>query len=351
MTVDIGSLQSRYFTSDIPDVTITMRSGAVKVDVTVRYGASGDIYYHETLWPVGGMVTLTDLGTLLEPFARQRLELQLQITAVQLSASDSTVDTQTAYSSVYFSLADVGMSADEFYRSSFLTILRGPKVTAPGRLEYLHYYGDGGATCLATYTDGTTASFLPQVVAGSSVYTTIDVSPAHFVSSGKTLASYEVTAGERHQRFDIDFRQPDCAPVLLFDNSFGVQELLYCTGTHKVSPGYERKQSRIGRMLRNYRIKETRVFEANTGILTVPMANWVDELFRSQSVYIVNFVDGFAHVGKEVVITDSKSDNSNDDDFMPSFTFSYQYAQRVQNVLQLERAGRIFDNTFDNTFN
>ena len=104
-------------------------------------------------------------------------------------------------------------------------------------------------------------------------------------------------------------------------------------------------------MLRNYRIKETRVFEANTGVLTVPMANWVDELFRSQSVYIVNFVDGFAHVGKEVVITDSKSDNSNDDDFMPSFTFSYQYAQRVQNVLQLDRAGRIFDNTFDNTFN
>jgi hypothetical protein len=36
---------------------------------------------------------------------------------------------------------------------------------------------------------------------------------------------------------------------------------------------------------------------------------------------------------------------------MPRFTFSYQYAQRIQNVLQMDRVGRIFDNTFDHTFN
>ena len=55
--------------------------------------------------------------------------------------------------------------------------------------------------------------------------------------------------------------------------------------------------------------------------------------------------------GKEVVITDSKSELSNDDDELPRFTFSYQYAQRIQNVLQMNRVGRIFDNTFDHTFN
>lgn len=350
-TTDIASFTSRYFTSDLPDVTVTMRSGAVKVEMTVRYGNDGDIYFHETLWPVNNLVTLTELGMLLEPFARQHLELPLTVTARQLDDNDGQVYTQTVNPYVYFSLADVGVSAADFYASSFLTLLQGPKTTAIGRLEYLHYYGSGAASCTATYTDGTTASFTPQAVAGNSVYTTIDVSPYHFTASGKTLASFVVSAGQRRQQFVIDFRNPDCAPILIFDNSFGVQELIYCTGTHKVDPSYERKQTRIGRMLRNYLLRETRTFQASTGALSTAMANWADDLFRSQEVRVVNIVNGFASIGKEVVITDSKSEHSNDDDSLPSFTFSYQYAQRIHNVLQPERAGRIFDNTFDETFN
>ena len=35
---------------------------------------------------------------------------------------------------------------------------------------------------------------------------------------------------------------------------------------------------------------------------------------------------------------------------VPRFTFSYQYAQRNHNVFDTLRSGRIFDNTFDNTF-
>ena len=52
-----------------------------------------------------------------------------------------------------------------------------------------------------------------------------------------------------------------------------------------------------------------------------------------------------------MIITDSKAEYTNDDAALPRFTFTYQYAQRLHNVLQLQREGRIFDNTFDNTFN
>ena len=81
------------------------------------------------------------------------------------------------------------------------------------------------------------------------------------------------------------------------------------------------------------------------------MANWLDDLFRSKCVRVANLYDGTVVPGKEVLITDSKSSYSNDDAELPRFTFTYQYAQRNHNVVQLERAGRIFDNTFDNTFN
>ena len=51
-----------------------------------------------------------------------------------------------------------------------------------------------------------------------------------------------------------------------------------------------------------------------------------------------------------MTLTESKSEVSNLDDEIARFTFSYQYAQRIHNVIDLQRAGRIFDNTFDNTF-
>ena len=77
------------------------------------------------------------------------------------------------------------------------------------------------------------------------------------------------------------------------------------------------------------------------------MADWADDLFRSDSVYL--WVDGT--LGREVVLSDSKSEITNEEDHMPAFEFSYTYAQRIHNVMQPGRVGRIFDHTFDHTFN
>ena len=81
------------------------------------------------------------------------------------------------------------------------------------------------------------------------------------------------------------------------------------------------------------------------------MANWADDLFRSDEVYLMNFVHGSSILGKRVTLSDSKSKRDNLHDSMPRFTFSYTYAQRQHNVLDLQRGGRICDNTFDMTFN
>ena len=62
-----------------------------------------------------------------------------------------------------------------------------------------------------------------------------------------------------------------------------------------------------------------------------------------RNIFIVN--------ATQVVISESKSTVTNEDDDMPSFEFSYVYAQRIHNVMQRTHAGRIFDNTFDHTFN
>ena len=340
--VSLSSLNGNiYFTSGMPDVTIPGTDGTPQL-VTVT--CDGEQLLQESLWPINTVITISDLGELLEPYARKQL-----VCSVSISAGSSSSDC-----TVLYAMADVGISAQEFYSGYFLSILMGTKITARGRRELLWYYGSGSASVTAEYDDGSTTSFAAPTAGGSSTYTCIDVSPGNFVSAGKQLTAYTVTAGSRRQRFEMDLSEPDCAPILEFYNSFGVWEYIYCTGTHQVSPDYKRSAARIGGMLRNYRIEETRTFKADTGIMNTAMAAWADELFRSPEVYVVNVIDGSvtsSDGGKEVVITDSKSENSNDDDHMPRFSFSYQYAQRIHNVLQMNRVGRIFDNTFDHTFN
>lgn len=330
-----------FFTSGIPDVTIPGVDGTSQ-QVTVT--CDGEQLLDETLWPAGGSIVLSELGELLEPYASRSLVCSVTITAGSVSATFT----------VLFARADVGMSAVDFYSGHFLTILNGPKVTAAGRLEYLWMYGSDAAAVTAEYDDGSTLVFAAPVGTGRDTYTQLDVSPSHFEAEGKLLVAYTVEAGNRSQRFEIDFSCPDCAPILEFYNSFGVWELLYCTGTHKVSPQYKRSSTRIKGLLCNYHIEETRNFMADTGILTTAMANWAEDLFRSDEVYVVNVIGGeitSTDGGKLVAITESQSEITNDIDFMPRFTFTYQYAQRMQNVLQLNRVGRIFDNTFDDTFN
>lgn len=341
-SISISSLDGKkYFTSGMPDVTIAGTDGTPQL-VTVT--CDGEQLLQENLWPASGLITLVDLGELLEPYARKQLVSSVEISAGEVSATFQ----------VLYAMVDVGIDAQEFYEGFFLSILMGTKVTARGRRELLWYYGEDTATVTAEYSDGSTAEFEPAVIGASDTYTCIDVSPDAFVTVDKQLVAYTAQAGNRRQRFEMDFTDPDCAPILEFYNSFGVWEYIYCTGTHQVSPDFKRSSTRIGGLLKNYRIEETRTFKADTGFLNTAMANWADDLFRSDEVYVVNVVDGEvtdSNGGKEVVITDSKSENKNEPDYMPRFTFSYQYAQRIHNVLQMDRVGRIFDNTFDHTFN
>lgn len=342
-----NTLSGRYFSSTIPDVSFTIAGYRAAVTITV----DGRQVYSEHLYPLAGAISLRNLSGLITPYARRDLAIALSIKITEQFSDSATENTATMSASVVYCDADLDTTADDFLSKHFLSILLGEKVTALGRLEYLHYIGTDAATVTATYADGTTAAYPAVQVGGNGKYTTIDVSPSRFVKAGALLTEYRVTAGARTQVYTIDLEQPDCAPILLFVNCFGVEEVLYCTGTATLSPTYKRDTAYMDGLLKNYYIEETRTFKADTGVLTFAMADWAQELFRSQYVRVMNIYDGNPVVGKEVVLTDAKAEYTNDDDELPRLTFSYQYAQRNHNVVQLQRAGRIFDNTFDQTFN
>lgn len=346
MITVVNNISGRHFSCMLPDVSFTITGECAVVTVSIP-----EVVFSETMYPFGSTIRLDDLSGMLTPYARQRLVLNLSIGITEKDSSGNTVSSTTLTATVLYSECDVDCSAETFYNSHFLSLLEGDKLTAVGRLEYLHYYGSDSAAAVAAYEDGTSATFSLQPVGGNSNYKTLDVSPAQFTAQNKKLTGFTVSAGNRQQTYLVMEENLDCAPILIFTNSFGVEELIYCTGRHEVDPKYERQSARIGKMKRNYDIKETRTFKADTGVLTVPMANWLDDLFRSHEVKLLNIYNGTPTVGREVVITDSTSHRTNDDDELPRFTFSYEYSQRNHNVLDSHRAGRIFDNTFDFTFN
>lgn len=342
---NVRELRQVELSSSLPDIRVT---GVQRVRMVVE--VDNETVFDE--WLTAGdtsQVELRDLRDLVEPYAYRRQTVTLHLTATE---EGGTVKLDSTAQVVYCE-ADMGDTvADDYLQTHFLSILQGPKLTAPGRLEILPAQGTGeAATCTARYSDGTTQYFAVGVYLQGTHFTEYDASPGNFAVTGKTLVGYTIMVGQRSQNYEIDFAAGDCAPILLFFNSFGVEEVMYCKGKHVVSPTFKRSMAYVGRHQRNYRIDETREFRADTGPLTTAMANWLDDLFRSKLVRVANVYDGEVTPVREVVITDSKSEYSNEDDAVPRFTFTYQYAQRNHNVVDLRRAGRIFDNTFDNTFN
>lgn len=329
-----SALDSLIFATDRGNASFTLTCGGKEI-------------LSESYVPdANGEITISDLQGVIEPFLVGNL-----IEECSYQISDG-ISQQTHHFTIQYCAAESSIPAHDFMNRYFLSTLMGEKVTALGRKEFVHLITETACSLIAycTYyssTKGiTTESFPVKQITDVNKVITVEVSPELFVKENAELVKYHVQAGTRIQKFIIDSSCPDTAPVLLFTNSFGCQETVYCTGTHALEPEYTRSTAYLAGMYRNYQIEENKVFKANTGVLTHEMALWLDDLFRSREIYLL---DGTT-VGKEITITESESKRSNDLDNLPSFTFDYRYAQRNHNILQLPRAGRVFDNTFDYTF-
>lgn len=321
-----------------------------ETSVVVRISRSDNVVLLEESYvpDIDDKVIITELQSLIEPYL---LDNVIDSFTVRATGGSGGSVARTFTVQYCRSEMPVGLSAADFLEQHFLTTLHGEKITDIGRSEYLHFVTTESVYVRAyvTYLNGSTivtdsttllnATNLNQIL-------TVDVSPELFVSEGLILVKYQIIAGDRQMTYIIDQKHPDVAPALIFTNSFGVQETFYCTGTHTLDPDFERGQALVNGKLVVYKVEETKKFKANTGQLTFEMAEFADDLLRSTEIYLLR---GGVR-GKLVAITDCDAKRDNDYDNIPEFTFEYRYAQRNNNIIQFG-AGRIFDNTFDDTFN
>lgn len=90
-----------------------------------------------------------------------------------------------------------------------------------------------------------------------------------------------------------------------------------------------------------------------------PKQEWsrnVAALFR-EAIHTRNenpnaIIESYPNVSEApIAITDCKTSYTNDCDSLPRFTFDYRRATRNTSVIPIHREGRIFDTSFDFTFN
>ncbi len=343
-----------------PVFTSALESFSFKIggdSATVTITCEGEELLSETYYPVLGYITIHDLGTLIADAVRPYVVATCQIKIVEHSGESDAADWSCEFAA-HYATVDIDMSCQAFIDQYFLTLLDGAKLTRLGHREYLHAAGSNSTDASVTawyYKDGSvvigepSSSDTPTSTVGA--ITTFDVSPDRYYDESKgDLFAYTVTVGKRVQKYQIDHSGSVADPVLLFTNSFGCQEIFYCLGKKKIAPTFERKTAVIDGKKINYTVKETRTFEGDTGVIPPSMAHFAEDLLRSDEVYL--FRDYTQD--KEITFTESKSERTNEADDLSEFTFSYQYAQRVQNVVfkDIENTGgRIFDDSFDDTFN
>ena len=244
MITRYSDFQAKEFSCQVPDVEFSISRDRAHVVVTVsKTGDEERQIFDEHLYPDNASkIKLQDLDMLLEPYADMWLKFSLTVMVTEEAVSTdgsgnevvSSIATSSWATTVISCRANIlNMTAADWCDNRFLTLIDGAKTTAPGFLEYLYFVGNlpGSPTYKAYYDDDSSQAGPLNVTGLGDGYGRIDASPNNFLSSGRKLLRYDIRAGNRVQQYVVDNNvEPEVAPVLLFWNSFGVQELAYCTG-------------------------------------------------------------------------------------------------------------------------
>ena len=333
----ISDLFDKMFTSEFSHLQCSCQSASMVF--AVRMGSVEIL--SQTYFPdENHLVTIYDLDRLLESYIAElcgTFTLLVDGTAVK---TVTVITCRTAISE----------RANTFYTGFFFTPSMGERDTAIGRYETVTMYCDANTavTALCTYLDANgTIVLKTKAVKSFSGWQPIDVSPAQFADSAGRLIGYVVQAGVRKARYRVLANPPEADPAFIFRNSFGCWETIYLTGAKQVTPSYTRSNAIIEGQVIMYDIEETMSYKAQTGPLRPGMVPVALDLARSREIYLLG-KDGTA--GDRITVTDVDVKHTNEDNSIPDFTFTYRRADRRSAKLAVVRPPRVFDKTFDNTY-
>lgn len=336
--INYADISSPYLLVSELDIVVFSASSSLEL---VIVDASGSTVISCSYAPVDGVVKVYDLDRLLSPLI-SGVMADFTFTVGNTSTTLHIIQSRTALS----------QSAADFIAGHFLSNVTSGRDTALGRKEMVTLlspsetvnvvaacvYADGGSLTLSSVT-------LASNLASGQIHE-VDVSPSLLVNDALgVLVQYTVNAGERLMTYRVSPTATSrCA--MLMRNDFGAWEPCYFEGMNETAPDINREFVEVGGVQSPLRIDEQENFKSYTAPLRPGEVQLFRSLARSTEIFLLE--DGVATDG--VVLSGQDIKYTDDDGHLPSMTFTWHRASRLSKF-NVPVIPRLFDDTFDETFN
>ena len=318
------------------------------VDIALT-DSSGVALISETYYPdAEGAVTLYDLDKVIDAF----------IGIAPFDDFRVVLDGAVAASvRVFRCSVATDLTASQFVRSRFFLSSDTPRVTSPGRYEVLYWYQSEALAVTASYVayDESQPGKLLKgsvqlkgglpVLVGSLV--SVNVSPERIFASPERLLKYTVTCGQRSQTYIVDARSVPADPAVIFRNRYNVWDTYYFTGTKTTDPQFDREMAWINGQYINYKTSEMMQYKAMTPPVGPDDVVAIEDLVRSPELHLLK-PDG--STGDLITILDADIAADNKDNSLMRLTVTYRRAARISAKSFAYPSAKIFDTTYDDSF-
>lgn len=337
--INFNDIGSWHFVSEL-DVLVVTATANVEVRITA---ADGAVLLDGTYIPVDGVARVYHLHKLLSPLIVE-VVADFTLTVRGVSKTVHVVQSRVA----------VSETASDFLPSFFLSTVMSERDTALGRKELLSILPIEATLptvqAVCSFWDGSavvtnTKTLSPVLVTG--VVTEIDVSPDQFVDTTVgELVGYTITAGERRMAYRVS-ALPTAEVAMLVRNTFGAWEAVYFAGMTETAPEYTRETALVNGRLRLYNLEETDTLKSWTGPLRPSGVTLTRDLARSRDVVLLE--RGVA--SDEVVVTAVEVKHTTADNEIADMTVTWRRSSLLSARLVPVRTPKLFDETFDETYN
>ncbi|WP_407403434.1 hypothetical protein [Sodaliphilus sp.] len=333
------------FSSGVPD--FEFQSRARELEVSIMAGA--DVLLNVVQTPFDGIVHIYEVRELIEDFMRISGTSSMDISII--AREDAGEFEELASFTVLYLDKDTDTDAATWCKNNFLTTAKSKRLV-DNIADKLHAYSPDGESSELFYhittqnAQGEVRVFdekIQDIVLSEGGWFYHDVclrDAMDIVGTDKKVLAVAVRLGARVMNFYVYNPLPTGA--FYFRNCFNVVELalLQCTTTSHIKPTKKLASVRRNSVLYDCETKVSH--EVETAPLSIDEIQWLDQLLSSHQVMLIN--------GKEVVIFEGDSEESDNNAATNRLKFSWQRTDARASLSAADNDARIFQDPYSYQF-
>lgn len=277
-----------------------------------------------------------------------RLLLDNNVRGSRMYALVVKAGNQTFSASVFYCRCLIEGHVDSFLKKCFLNSSASKKTVYPGNTEFLSFYNPDNDEFFVElkYFNGSVFTAWDEISPVDG-FRTLNLNPEIWERADARLIGFDVHCGGRHRSYVVDYNEPEADPAVVYNNCFGMRETFYFRGIKETVPSVIRSTAVIGGDVEIYDVEKTITHKVNTGFLRQADLEAALDMAESDDIHLL-LENGAS--GAKIVFTDSDLKYQNALNSIRDLTFTYRLARRTELARSAPKKVRIFDNSFDETY-